>query len=102
MITTAQKRKVEGTSYRIISEFLWTKGAVEVTTCKNILTFEGREPTMVRSSQEDLLSDHVSIMIARNKKTTEHVCIVNYFHLAIETDLFQIIITDKSYRRNQR
>ncbi len=32
---------------------------------------------MVRSGQEDFLSDDVSIMIARNKKTGEHIRIVN-------------------------
>lgn len=42
-----------------------------------MLIFEGKEPAMVRSSQEDFLPDDVSIMIARNKKAKEHVCIVN-------------------------
>ena len=49
----------------------------EVTTRKAMLDFEGREPVMVRSSQEDFLPDDVSIMIARNKKTKEHMRIVN-------------------------
>ncbi len=34
-----------------------------------MLSFDGREPVMVRSGQEDFLSDDVNIMIARNKKT---------------------------------
>ena len=54
-IITSRKSKPEGTSY----------------------SFEGKEPAMVRSSQEDFLPDDVSIMIARNKKAKEHVCIVN-------------------------
>ena len=73
----ARKSKTEGISYRIISESLWTKEVAEVTTRKAMLDFEGREPVMVRSSQEDFLPDDVSIMIARNKKTKEHMRIVN-------------------------
>ena len=73
----ARKSKTEGISYRIVSESLWTKEVAEVTTRKAMLDFEGREPVMVRSSQEDFLPDDVSIMIARNKKTKEHMRIVN-------------------------
>ena len=39
--------------------------------------FEEREPAIIRSSQEEFLADDVSIMIARNKKTKEHIRIVN-------------------------
>ena len=74
---TSQKRKSEGISYSIVSESLWTKGVAEVTTRKTMLDFGRREPIMVRSSREDFLSDDVSIMIARNKKTEEHMRIVN-------------------------
>ena len=76
-IITARKSKSEGITYSIASETLWTKGISEVTTRKAMLDFEGREPAMIRSSQEDFLPDDVSIMIARNKKTKEHVRIVN-------------------------
>ena len=76
-IITARKSKSEGITYSIASETLWTKGISEVTTRKAMLDFEGREPAMVRSSQEDFLPDDVSIMIARNKKTKEYVRIVN-------------------------
>lgn len=76
-IITSQKSKSEGISYRIVSESLWTKGIAEVTTRKAMLDFESREPIMVRSGREDFLSDDVSIMIARNKKTKEHMRIVN-------------------------
>lgn len=76
-IITSRKSKSEGISYGIVSESLWTKNIDEVTTRKAMLDFKGREPVMVRSSQEDFLSDDVSIMIARNKKTKEHMRIVN-------------------------
>lgn len=76
-IITSHKSKSEGISYSIASETLWTKCADVVTTRKAMLDFEGREPVMIRSSQEDFLSDDVSIMIARNKKTKEHIRIVN-------------------------
>ena len=74
---TSQKRKTEGISYGIRSETLWAKGINEVTTRRAMLDFLGKEPVMVRSRQEDFLSDDVSIMIARNKKTKEHMRIVN-------------------------
>lgn len=74
----ARKSKTEGISYRIISESLWTKEVAEVTTRKAMLDFEGREPVMVRSSQEDFLPDDVSIMIARNKKTKD-ICVLLIF-----------------------
>lgn len=76
-IITSRKSKPEGTSYSILSESLWIKDVDEVTTRKGMLIFEGKEPAMVRSSQEDFLPDDVSIMIARNKKAKEHVRIVN-------------------------
>lgn len=76
-IITSYKSKSEGISYSIASETMWTKCVDVVTTRKAMLDFEGREPVMIRSSQEDFLSDDVSIMIARNKKTKEHIRIVN-------------------------
>ncbi len=76
-IITSCKSKTDGIIYSIVSESLWTKNADEVTTRKAMLDFEGREPSIIRSSQEEFLSDDVSIMIARNKKTKEHICIVN-------------------------
>ena len=67
----------ENTSYSIVSESLWTKSADEVTTRKAMLEFGESEPVMIRNGQEDFLSDDVSIMIARNKRTEEHIRIVN-------------------------
>lgn len=76
MITSC-KDKSEGDRYSIVSESLWTKNTAEVTTRKAMLDFDGKEPAIIRSSQEEFLSDDVSIMIARNKKTKEHVRAVN-------------------------
>lgn len=76
-IITSRKSKQEGANYSIISESLWTKKADEVTTRKAMLSFDGREPAIIRSSREEFLSDDVSIMIAKNKKTKEHMRIVD-------------------------
>lgn len=76
-VITSRKSKAEGLIYSIVSESIWMKKTDEVTTRKAMLDFDGKEPAMIRSSQEDFLSDDVSIMIARNKKTKEHICIVN-------------------------
>lgn len=74
---TSKQIKTEGTVYRIISEKIWSKPTDEITTRKSMLDFDGKEPVMVRSGQEDFLSDDVSIMIARNKKTGENMRVVN-------------------------
>ena len=63
--------------YSIESESLWSKKAEEVTTRKAMLDFEEREPVIVRDEQESFLSDDVSIMIAYNKKTGEHIKVVS-------------------------
>lgn len=74
---TSKQTKTEGTVYRITSEKIWSKPTDEITTRKLMLDFDRKEPVMVRSGQEDFLSDDVSIMIARNKKTGENMRIVN-------------------------
>lgn len=74
---TSEKNKSEGFTYRIVSEILWIKKVSEVRTRKGMLDFDGRKPALVRNIQEDFLSDDVSIMIARNKKTNEHIRIVD-------------------------
>ncbi len=74
---TSKQTKTEGTVYRILSEKIWSKQADEVITRKSMLDFEGKDPVMIRSEKEDFLSDDVSIMIARNKKTGENMRVVN-------------------------
>ena len=76
-VITSKNTKVEGVVYSIESESLWSKKAEEVTTRKAMLDFEEREPVIVRDEQESFLSDDVSIMIAYNKKTGEHIKVVS-------------------------
>lgn len=76
-VISSRKSKSEGMNYSIVSEALWRKKADEVITRKAMLDFEGREPVMIRNGREEFLSDDVSIMIAGNKKTKEHMRIVN-------------------------
>lgn len=70
---TSSKSKTEGVTYKIVSESLWTKETSEVVTRKAMLDFGKKAPVMVRSDQEAFLSDDVSIMIAKNKKTGEQM-----------------------------
>ncbi len=70
-VITSSKSKTEGVTYKIVSESLWTKETSEVVTRKAMLDFGKKAPVMVRSDQEAFLSDDVSIMIAKNKKTGE-------------------------------
>ena len=74
---TSRQTKTEGTVYSILSEKIWSKQADEVITRKSLLDFDGKDPVMFRSGQEDYLSDDVSIIIARNKKTGENMKVVN-------------------------
>lgn len=74
---TSKQTKTEGIVYRILSEKIWSKQTDEVITRKSMLDFDDKEPVMFRSGQEDFLSDDVSIMIARNKKTGENMRVVN-------------------------
>ena len=73
----SSKTKTEGTVYRILSEKLWSKQTDEVITRKSLLNFDRKDPVLLGSGQEDFLSDDVSIMIARNKKTGENMRVVN-------------------------
>ena len=72
-IISSKNSKVEGTTYQIISESLWTKKIDEITSRKTMLDFSNKEPSVVRNEQESFLSDDVSIIIAYNKKTGEHI-----------------------------
>ena len=76
-VVAAKKTKTEGIIYSIISERIWSKKTEEIIARKAMLDFDGKEPIMVRSGQEDFLSDDVSIMIALNKKTGENIRIVD-------------------------
>lgn len=71
IMITSSKSKTEGITYKIVSESLWTKETREVVTRKAMLDFGKKSPVMVRSGQEAFLSDDVSVMIAKNKKTGE-------------------------------
>ena len=46
-------------------------------TRKAFLNFEGNSLKMVRNKQENFLPDDVSIIIAHNKKSGEHINVVN-------------------------
>lgn len=76
-VIASNQTKTEGIVYRILSEKLWSKPADAVITRKALLDFDGKDPVMLRSGQEDFLSDDVSIMIARNKKTGENMRVIN-------------------------
>ena len=76
-VVAARKTKTEGIIYSIISERIWSKKTEEIIARKAMLDFDGKEPIMVRSGQEDFLSNDVSIMIALNKKTGENIRIVD-------------------------
>lgn len=82
-IITANKSKIEGIIYSIVSEIIWSKHAGEVITPKTMLDFDGIELVMVRSGIGDFMSDDVSILIARNKKNGENTRVANLLFFTI-------------------
>ena len=76
-IISSKQTRTEGTVYKILSERIWSKQADEVITRKTLLVFDGKDPAMIRTGQENFLSDDVSIMIAHNKKAGEKMRVVN-------------------------
>lgn len=80
-VIKSENTRIEGAMYRIVSESLWSKKVEEIKTRKAMLDFDGRNPIIVRDEQESFLSDDVSIMIAYNKKTGEHIKVVSMLHL---------------------
>ena len=76
-IIAPDKTKTEGIIYSIVSESIWTKKSDEINTRKAMLSFDEKDPVMIRTGQEAFLSDDVSIMIARNKKTGQNIRAVN-------------------------
>ena len=63
--------------YKIVEEKLWSKKASDVKIRKTMTSFERAEPVMIRDSEEEFLSDDVSIMIAYNKKKKLSVKVVD-------------------------
>ena len=90
-IITSKKTKTEGILYSIISEKIWVKHADDIQTRKAMLDFTGKEPVMVRSGQEEFLSDDISIIIARNKKNGEYMRVVD---LLIYTNINVVTFSD--------
>ena len=66
----------------VLNIFFYSESNKEICRLETMITsrqtdFDGKDPVMLRSGQEDFLSDDVSIMIARNKKTGETMRVVN-------------------------
>lgn len=76
-VVISRKTETDGRQYSIISEKLWLKKASETITRKEIANFTGKTPVIIRNEQEEFLSEDVSIMIAYNKKTKEHINVAN-------------------------
>lgn len=86
-VIASHKNKTEGTRYKIISESLWTRSVKKVVTRKELFDFDEKNLITIRNNQEDFLSDDVSIIIARNKKTREQIEIVNLLRYTNENIL---------------
>src|SRR5699024_7388619 len=76
-VITSDKDNTQGTKYSIVDEKLWTKPVSEVKSRKTLMEFSDKNLTLVRDDREEFLSDDVSIMIAHNKKSKEHLKVLN-------------------------
>lgn len=82
-IITSEKNQKDENCYKIINEKLWSKPQDTVKTRKYLTHFSGYEPIAIRSDEE-FLSDDVSIIIAYNRKRKEHLNIVSLLSLTNE------------------
>lgn len=73
----AEKSKTDEYYYKIVNETLWIKTKESVRTRKYLTDFSNCTPAVVRSEEEEFLSDDVSIIIAYNKKKKEHMNVVS-------------------------
>lgn len=73
---TSKRTKTGDFTYSIVNEKLWEKPLAAVKSKKYLTDFSGMEPATVRNENEVFLSDDVSFIIARNKKTkdTLNIC----------------------------
>jgi len=76
-VIISEKSKADATYYKIVKETLWTKSQDSLIARKNLTDFSTYEQVAVRSEEEEFLSDDVSIIIAHNKKTKEHMDIIS-------------------------
>ena len=72
-VITANKAKTGNCIYSILSERMWEKPISSVKSKKYLTDFTGMEPTRIRTSDEEFLSDDVSLIISHNKKTNDTV-----------------------------
>ena len=70
-VITSNKTKTGEYEYSILSEKLWEKPISAVKSKKYLTDFSGMEPVSIRNNDEAYLSNDVSFIIARNKKTNE-------------------------------
>jgi len=76
-VIISEKSKADATYYKIVKETLWTKSQDSLIARKNLTDFSTYEQVTIRSEEEEFLSDDVSIIIAHNKKTKEHMDIIS-------------------------
>lgn len=86
-VITSDKDNTEGTKYSIVEEKLWAKAASEVKSRKTLTEFSDKNLTLVRDDREEFLSDDVSIMIAHNKKSKEHLKVLNLLKFTDRNEL---------------
>ncbi len=72
-VIRAQKARLGGYVYSIISERLWRKSFSSVKSKKSLTDFSGLEPVAVRKHDEVFLPDDVSFIIASNKETGDRI-----------------------------
>ena len=72
-VITANKAKTGNCIYSILSERMWEKPISSVKSKKYLTDFTGMEPARIRKSDEEFLSDDVSLIISHNKKTNDTV-----------------------------
>lgn len=63
--------------YYIEKEQLESKAASKVKTKKSLFDFDKADRVLIRDEEEEFLLDDVSIMVAFNKRSKEHLCLID-------------------------
>ena len=90
-VITAEKTKIGGYVYSILSERLWEKPIESIKSKQHLTDFSSLKPVSSRNRGEAYLSDDVSFIIAHNKKEKDYA---EVFSLLSYTNMNVLPFTD--------
>ncbi|MGN1343349.1 MAG: ATP/GTP-binding protein [Traorella sp.] len=89
----SEKNEIGSPTYKITDEQLWVKSYTTSITKKTLTDFSGYQPVYIRDTNEEFLSNDVSIIIAYNKKknnTLKVISLLSFTNLNLLPSLSEI------------